>query len=205
MFESSRRRTARPSLAAHACPVAVAPARTAPRTRAPPLLHGNSERVVPLFTPPPSRADPSPHPAAPPLCPNRRQASTEQPRSTRETSLPPLNRAAAPQSLPSLSRTPRTKTEPPRPFPPPNQIRANPFSIPRFASPRAPTHFPGPILPLPRVPAPPHRALHGASSPPTTRARGQLGTSPLFLNRLRCKLPYPSLLLAQCLFGPFTP
>src|SRR5438128_230215 len=97
-------------------------------------------------SPSPSRADPSPHPATPPPCPNRRQASSEQLRSTRETPLPPLNRAAAPQFLPSLSSTLKLRDKPPRPFPPPNQIRANPFSTPRFASPRAPPSNHEPIL-----------------------------------------------------------
>ncbi len=57
-----------------------------------------THRRLPLYSTAEPLA-PSPHPAAPPLCPNRRQASSEQLRSTRETPQPLLNPAAAPYSL----------------------------------------------------------------------------------------------------------
>src|SRR5438132_13097685 len=68
----------------------------------PPAAWELGARRLPLYSTAEPLA-PSPHPAAPPLCPNHRQAASEQLRSTRKTPLPPLNRAAAPQLLPSLS------------------------------------------------------------------------------------------------------
>ena len=161
-----------------------------------------THRRLPLYSTAEPLA-PSPHPAAPPLCPNRRQASSEQLRSTRETPLPPLNRAAAPQLLPSLSSTLKLRDKPPRPFPPPNQIRANPFSTPRFASPQAPTHFPGSILLLCRASAALPRAPGEVSVRAENPQRGQLGTALFVADLLRCKPPPCPLLLTRplvCLF-----